>query len=82
MKEQDLIDLGFEKNIENNYGKPFYYYYWEPYEMSGIGLLSSENDVVQNDIWKVYMFEDERVIFSNVEDVKIFIDVIKRNTHT
>lgn len=79
MKEQDLIDLGFEKQIEENVEDPFYYYYWEPYKMSRIGLISQANDEVTNNFWNVYMFDDDDIVFSDIEDVKLFMDVIKRN---
>jgi len=81
MTEQELIDAGFEKLIEENGGyEPFYYYFWEPYEMSGFGLISPANDEVKDNFWKIYMFDDESIVFSDIKEIQTLIDVIKRNT--
>jgi len=81
MTEQELIDAGFEQFVEENGGdEPFYYYFWEPYERSSFALISLANDEVKDNSWKVYMFDDESIIFSDIKEIQTLIDVIKRNT--
>lgn len=80
MTEQELIDAGFEKFVEENSGEPFYYYLWEPYERSSFGLISPANDEVKDNFWKIYMFDDESIVFSDIKEIQILIDIIKRNT--
>lgn len=86
MKEKDLIEAGMKKrrvSAEESGDAPFYYYSWEPYKLSAFGLISSSNDEdsVKNDgEWSVSLFDDVRIEFKTAEDLKLFIDVVKRNT--
>lgn len=70
-------------SVEESGDAPYYYYSWEPYEGSAFGLISSASDdksVKKRGEWEVYFFDDPQVVFNDAEDVKLFIEVVKRNT--
>jgi len=87
MKEQDLIDLGFERHDHDEEGVPFYYYSYDLNGISGGGSLISDSDDElkyrgETD-WKVYAWDvNEDLVFNNKEDIKIYIDVLERNINT
>ena len=83
MKEQDLIDLGFERidvSAEESGGDPFHYYTLD--FSRGFSLISNGSDEVENGEWHVEVFEAPEINFIDKKDVKQLIDIIKRNTHT
>lgn len=79
MKEKDIIDLGFEKNIvpieESGMDYDFYYY---SLDIAQIDLLSHANDEVEDGNWKVQILEGG-ITISDVEDLKQLIEILKRN---
>ena len=80
MKEQDLIDLGFERNdvSEEESGHVRFYYY--TYNITDeLCLISSDNEEAKKDGWFVELFDYENIEFRNPEDLKILIDVIEKN---
>ena len=86
MKEQDLIDLGFEitdvSEVESG-GDAFYYYTLD--FSKGFSLISCGSDertlVAGHYRWHVEVFETPEINFVEKKDVKQLIDIIKRNTH-
>jgi hypothetical protein len=80
MKEQDLIDLGFKRtdiSEEESGDIPFYYY---TYEITNeLCLISTDDGEAKKDGWSVEMFDYDNIKFTNVEDLKILIDVIEKN---
>ena len=81
MKEQDLIDLGFERFDQDDEYDKFYYYSYDLNKEAGCGsLISDSNDEVVDGKWKVYAWDiNENLVFDNKEDIKIYIDVLERN---
>ena len=80
MKEQDLIDLGFERtnvSAEESGDNPFYYYTYNITDE--LCLISSDNGEAEKDGWFVEMFDYDGIKFTNVKDLKTLMDVIKRN---
>ena len=80
MKEQDLIDLGFERNdvsAEESGDFPFYYYTYGITDE--LCLISSDDGEAKKDGWTVEMFDYDGIKFTNVEDLKTLIDVIEKN---
>ena len=84
MKEQDLIDLGFERNdvSEKESGdKAFYYYDLDL--APGFALISNANDevttVAGHHRWYVEIFESNEVRFTNKKDTQQFINLILKN---
>ncbi len=82
MKEQDIVDLGFERTdvseIESG-GEAFYYYTLD--FSRGFGLITPANTDVKKDDWYVEIFEAPKINFVDKKDVKQLIDLIKHNTH-
>ena len=80
MKEQDLIDLGFERNdipAEESGDKPFFYF---TYNITNeLCLISSDNDEANKNGWYVELFDYENIEFRNLEDLKALISVIEKN---
>lgn len=86
MKEQDLIDLGFERadvSVEESGYKAFHYYTLD--FSKGFGLISNASDevttVAGHHRWYVEIFEAPEINFVEKKDVKQLIDIIKRSTH-
>ena len=82
MKEQDLIDLGFQRVDQDDEDDKFHYYSYDiKGEPSGGSLISSGNDeLLINDMWEVYAWDiNENLVFDDKEDIKIYIDVLERN---
>jgi hypothetical protein len=77
MKEQDLIDLGFEKEFGYDNGEEFYYYVY--YFGRGLSLISSANDEPVDSKWFVDVFEEDNIRFTTKEDLTEFINIINRN---
>ena len=80
MKEQDLIDLGFERNDvskEESGDIPFYYY---TYELANeLCLISTDDGEAKKDGWFVHFFDCDNIWFNNSEDLKTLIDIIEKN---
>lgn len=83
MKEQDLIDLGFEKvevTAEESGDKEYYYYTYTlgsgDYQLS---LITESNDIVIKDNWSIELLEYDSIVFHKIKELKMFIALIKRN---
>ena len=84
MKEQDLLDLGFKRNDvtaeESGAPNDFYYYDIDLGSNGSVSLISPSDDEVENGNWYVEVFEDPKVMFNDKDDLKVFIDIINKNT--
>ena len=83
MKEQDLIELGFERcdeTAESSGSDKDWHYYTLDIGNGTIGLITQPSNEVTNDNdWHAEVFEDDSIRFETKEDVSLFIDLIKRN---
>ena len=80
MKEQDLIDLGFQRNdisAEDSGDKPFFYFTYNITDE--LCLISTDNDEAERSGWYVELFDYENIEISNLEDLKSLIEIIERN---
>ena len=80
MKEQDLIDLGFNRydvSAEESGDKPFFYFTYNITDE--LCLISSDNDEAERNGWYVELFDYDDIKFTSLEDLKTLIDVIERN---
>ena len=81
MKEQDLIDLGFERydvSAEESGDFPYYYYTYDITDE--LCLISSDDGEAKKDGWSIQFFDHDHICFGNPEDLKTLIDVIEKNT--
>lgn len=80
MKEQDLLDLDFQKvevsEIQAG-GSPFYYYVYD--FTPSFSLITPANDDIEDDKWEVEIFENGEISFKEIEDLKLFIEIVERN---
>jgi hypothetical protein len=77
MKEQDIIDLGFKKEIGQDGIGEFYYY---DYDFGrGLSLISNANDEAIDSKWFVDVFEEDNIRFTTKEDLEIFINIVNKN---
>ncbi len=72
IKEKDLIELGFERQDET----PDNWYYYT-LDIEDFCLITSANDEVEDNNWKVFIFDYEGFEFAELEKLKSFIDVLK-----
>jgi len=80
MKEQDLIDLGFERtdvSAEESGDNPFYYYTYDITDE--FCLISCDDEEAKKDGWCVEIFDYIEIKITDVEDLKTLMDVTKRN---
>ena len=77
MKEQDVIDLGFDKEFDYSFGGEYHYYV---YDFSrGLSLISNANDETINGEWYVDIFEEDNVRFTNKKDLERLINLLNKN---
>ena len=85
MKEQDLIELGFERTDvtaeESGYGYDWHYYAHDLGRGYSL-LISNDSKEAENEgEWYVdFFFDDENIRFTSKEDTQQFIQLVKRNT--
>ncbi len=73
MKEQDIIDLGFTKEITED----FYYYVYDI--ARGFSLITQANDEVVDNKWFVEFFDSHPAVrFTNKKPVKKLIKIINK----
>jgi hypothetical protein len=80
MKEQDLVDLGFERtdvSAEESGDEAFYYYTYEFTQY--FSLISSDDEEAEKESWSVEIFDYSGIRFFQKEDVKALIDLINKN---
>ena len=81
MKEQELIELGFERaDIEGVLYAPHWHYYTYDLGNGTFSLISNDDLDAEKSGWFVEVFEDESIRFTSKEDLEQLITLIKRNT--
>jgi hypothetical protein len=77
MKEQDLIDLGFTKRVqESEIFIEDNYHFYEMVFTDNSSLISNESDAAGEDNWTVSINFD--MVITRLEDLKDYISIIKR----
>jgi hypothetical protein len=81
MKEQDLIDLGFTKEVDED----FYYYVYDFASRKsfisekGLSLITQANDEVINNEWVVEFFDlNPSIALTDKESVETLIKIINK----
>ena len=79
MKQQDLIDLGFEKvnvSSKESGSKPYFYYTY--YFSNGFCLITRASDEIVNGKWSVEVFDtDESFEFKKVSELSSLITILE-----
>jgi len=77
MKEKDLIELGFKRQNETPENSGFDYdWHYYTLDIEDLCLISDDSDVVEDNNWKVYIFDYDGFQFTEVEKLKSFIDLL------
>lgn len=77
MKEQDLIDFGFEKITVPE--ESFYYYLLDIMDLI---LISNDSDNLRsNKNWYVILLEFEDITIDSKEDLESFLKIINQDEH-
>ena len=82
MKENELIELGFEKctpDLEDWEGEEWYYYTYD-FGNGSFSLITEGSNEIEDDKWYVEVFEDETIRFTSAIEVKQLIRLIEKNT--
>ena len=79
MKEQDIIDLGFDKKFDYCYGGGGEYHYYVYDFGRNLSLISNANGETANDEWYVDIFEEDNVRFKNKKDLERLINLLNKN---
>ena len=82
MTEQDLIDLGFKKEIvtKEQSGAPVDWHYYTYDFTKGFSLISQASDEVTDNKWFVEVFETEgKIRFTNTKELLHLIRIIEHN---
>jgi len=80
IKEFDLVGLGFVKidvPFEETGDDDFYYY---RLYIGDICLITNSDDEIKDDKWSVEVFDFESISFTGIVDLRLLIDLLKRNT--
>ena len=81
MKEQDLIDLGFERvDTPPNQSETNEAYYFYIHTDTGIDFFSSADYEANSDDWWVSMFENDSCRIFNKVEIDLIIQIINKNT--
>ena len=81
MKEEELVQLGFERvdvSAKESGATPFHYYTYDIGNGS-ISLITQSNDEVKDNYWHVEVFDDTSIRFETIEDITKFIQVTEKN---
>jgi hypothetical protein len=78
--EQDLLDLGFERQQE--IGDPSidikdWYYY--TLDIADVCLITNDDEDAETDGWLVYFFDDVGIRFGTTEDLVQLVRLLKSN---
>jgi len=81
IKEDDLIQLGFERVdvSEQESGDKAFHYYTYDIGNGVISLITQSNDEVKDNNWHVEVFDDTSIRFETIEDITKFIQVTEKN---
>ena len=82
MKENELVELGFEKftpDPEDWNGEEWYYYTLD-LGNGAISLITPGSNEIEDDKWYAEIFEDETIRFTSKIELMQFITIVKRNT--
>ncbi len=80
MREEDLIKLGFERTdvSKDESGDVAFHYYTYDFGLSrSISLITPANTDV-DEYWSVEIFEDENIVFYDLEEVTNLIKIITK----
>ena len=83
MREEFLIQLGFQRNDVSAEESGDYAFYYYTMDFGDLCLISNSDDEAITDLsWAVEIFDNRALRFTNEEDLKNLVDIFKRNIKT
>lgn len=83
MREEFLIELGFQRNDTSAEESGDYAFYYYTMDFGDLCLISNSDDEAITDLgWAVEIFDNRALRFTNEEDLKNLVDIFKRNIKT
>ena len=83
MREEFLIELGFERHDVSAEESGDYAFYYYTMDFGDLCLISNSDDEAITDLgWAVEIFDNRALRFTNEEDLKNLVDIFKRNIKT
>lgn len=79
MKEQDLINLGFERNDDTDIQDYHYYTLDIGNDYLPFCLISNSSDEASDNNWEVSIFDYESILFTDLEQLTELINLLKNN---
>ena len=81
IKEQDLIDLNFDKvNVsEEQSGDNAFYYY--VYDIGYLSLISDTSDNIKKNKWAIQFLDYDDININKREDLAALIKILESNIH-
>lgn len=77
MTEKELIKLGFEKEVDEDY----YYYTLEiGNHLDSFCLITNASDDLVDNEWLVYIFDYECIEFKDYHELNTLINILHKNT--
>ena len=77
MKVEELIKLGFKKQIQEDVENPYYYYTLDITD--GLSFITQANDEIENGEWFVDIFESPGITFKDVKPLTELINLLNKN---
>ena len=83
MREEFLIQLGFQRNDVSAEESGDYAFYYYTMDFGHLCLITNSDDEAITDLgWSVEIFDYQSLQFTNEEDLKNLVDIFKRNIKT
>lgn len=80
MKEQKIIDLGFERTDDNDGEQEYHYYTLDiGHDYTPLCLITNGSDEAINDNWTVTIFDYESIVISDINELNKLIELLKNN---
>ena len=79
IKEQDLIDLGFDREDYKDTQEKYHFYMLDFFSDDSFVLISNCSDEIKNDQWEVRICDHNGLIIEDVNLLSKFIEVVNKN---
>ena len=82
MKENELVELGFEKvtpDPKDWEGEEWYYYTYD-FGNGSFSLITEGSNEIEDNKWYVEVFEDKSIRFTSKIELQQLIRLIEKNT--
>ena len=80
IKEQDIIDLGFERVDDDDNGDPYHYYTLDiGNDYVPMCLITNSNDEAKEVNWSVTIFDYDSIELNDLDNLKSLVSLLQNN---